>query len=101
MQLVPSDRFDPRPKVDSQIVRMTPKDSQKLSKEDEKELFRLIRIGFASKRKTLVNNLKNGYQLSREDAEDYLGELDLHLLIRPQELSLSNWIDLLKIINRK
>ena len=33
--------------------------------------------------------------------EDYLGELDLHLLIRPQELSLSNWIDLLKIINRK
>jgi 16S rRNA (adenine1518-N6/adenine1519-N6)-dimethyltransferase len=101
MQLVPSDRFDPRPKVDSQIVRMTPKDSQNLTKEDEKELFRLIRIGFASKRKTLVNNLKNGYQLSREDAEDYLGELDLHLLIRPQELSLTNWIDLLKIINRK
>lgn len=99
MQLVPADRFSPPPKVDSQIVRMIPKTTNKLSEEQEKELFRLIRIGFAAKRKTLVNNLKNGYQMSREDAEDCLGELDLNLLIRPQDLSLDNWIDLNNKIN--
>lgn len=101
MQLVPADRFDPPPKVDSQIVRMTPKKNLKLSNEQENKLFRLIRIGFAAKRKTLVNNLRSGYNLNREEIEDFLGELDLNLLIRPQDLSLFNWIDLLYLIDGK
>ena len=100
MQLVPADRFDPPPKVDSQIVRLSRKDKLELNEKEEKKLFRLIRTAFASKRKTLVNNLKNGYPLNRMEIEDILGDLDINKMIRPQDLKKEDWIKILEKINR-
>ena len=56
---VPPTAFEPAPKIDSAVVRLTPLENP-LSADDIKALERCTRIAFASKRKTLRNNMK-GY----------------------------------------
>ena len=55
---VPASSFDPAPKVESAVVRLTPLENP-LGKEEIKALENCTRIAFASKRKTIRNNLKN------------------------------------------
>ena len=54
---VPASSFDPAPKVESAVVRLTPLENA-LGKDDIKALESCTRIAFANKRKTLRNNLK-------------------------------------------
>ncbi len=56
---VPPTAFEPAPKIDSAVVRLSPLENP-LSADDIKALERCTRIAFASKRKTLRNNMK-GY----------------------------------------
>jgi 16S rRNA (adenine1518-N6/adenine1519-N6)-dimethyltransferase len=54
---VPPHSFEPAPKVESAVVRLIPLENA-LNKSDIKALENCTRIAFASKRKTLRNNLK-------------------------------------------
>lgn len=57
--VVPPTAFNPPPKVDSAIVRLTPR-AQQLVPDDLKQLFgELVSLAFAHRRKTLQNNLKH------------------------------------------
>ncbi len=88
-------KFDPAPKVYSQLVILTPrKDKEEL--QDPEELFRLIRLGYSSKRKTLFNNLKWNKSWSNDQLRHILQSNDIALNIRPQELSLQQWLNLIK-----
>lgn len=86
---VPAKDFYPRPKVDSVVVRLTPK---KLNKPADNPRFldSLIKLGFASRRKMLKNNLKS--IIDPENLSDLLIELDLNPLARAENLSLDEWI---------
>ena len=54
---VPPRSFDPAPKVESAVVRLTPLENA-LGRDEIKALENCTRIAFANKRKTLRNNLK-------------------------------------------
>ena len=54
---VPPGAFTPAPKVDSAIVRMTPKAPADIPPHDRARLDQLVRHGFAQRRKTLRNAL--------------------------------------------
>lgn len=54
---VPPDAFAPAPKVWSAVVRLEPKDAAEVN--DEKLFREIVSLGFAQKRKTIFNNLKN------------------------------------------
>jgi 16S rRNA (adenine1518-N6/adenine1519-N6)-dimethyltransferase len=56
--LVGPENFNPPPKVDSAIVRLTPYDALPLKATDEALFAQLVKEAFAHKRKTLRNNLK-------------------------------------------
>lgn len=56
--LVGPENFNPPPKVDSAIVRLTPYDTLPLKAKDENLFAQLVKEAFAHKRKTLRNNLK-------------------------------------------
>ena len=49
--------FDPPPKVVSTVVRLVPKGNLPIEEEERKNFTRLVRQAFASRRKTLHNNL--------------------------------------------
>jgi len=65
---------------------------------DEKRLFQIVRIGFSSRRKQLVNNLMAGLRKGREEVVGALQKVELNPQIRAQELSVENWIALARIL---
>lgn len=50
--------FSPPPRVDSSVVRLTPHSAPPVEVKDEVTFARVVRAAFASRRKTLRNNLK-------------------------------------------
>ena len=88
--LVPPQVFKPPPKVDSAVIRLVRKENFNLPC-DEKLLFKLVKLSFQQRRKTLRNSLKtmNIPEIFREDAI-----FDL----RPEKLSGDDFIQLTKRI---
>lgn len=84
--------FEPVPEVDSCIVRLKPK--RAFDRVRDKAFFRLVKAGFAQKRKTLANNLANALQVPRGEIEQALEALGLRPDIRAQALSLDHWLRL-------
>ncbi len=91
---VAKENFDPIPKVDSAVIKIVI-NNRESDFEYDKKLFKLIKIGFSSPRKTLLNNLSSGLQKSKEDVEIILNESEIELLSRAQNLSLKDWKNLL------
>ena len=82
--VVPAAEFTPPPKVDSEVVVFLP--HEPLVSE---RVFRLIRRGFSSPRKKLINNL--GGLSSRENLEEAFLAAGLSLDERPGEVHLEGW----------
>jgi 16S rRNA (adenine1518-N6/adenine1519-N6)-dimethyltransferase len=89
---VPPDVFNPPPKVDSGVMRLIRKENYTLPC-DEKLFFRVVKMAFQQRRKTLRNSLKT-FNLSNNLKEDTIFGL------RPEQLSVQGFIDLtIKIAN--
>lgn len=86
---VPKEAFDPVPKVDSAVVHIVPK--RHYDKEQDRQVFRLARAGFAARRKTLANNLATSFSIDRSIVEERLQSIGLRSDIRAQALSVDDW----------
>jgi len=84
---VPGADFLPPPKVDSTVLKFIPRERFP----DEVGLVRTMHIGFAQRRKTLVNNLVAGFRIGRSDAEDLLESVGIDSVARAQELTEDQW----------
>lgn len=80
--------FDPPPKVDSAILRLTPKTTYPLEAKSEAGLSALVAQAFSMRRKTLRNNLKK--MLSAEQIE----ALDIDPKLRPENISVTDFVKL-------
>lgn len=90
VEIIEPSSFFPAPKVQSAILKI---DNIKPKLEiDEKKFFRCVKIGFASRRKTLLNNLSAGYRIDKKEAKVILEKMNLKQTIRGQELSIDDWI---------
>lgn len=97
---VPKESFEPVPKVDSAFIKITIK--EKIEKtEKEKLFFRLVKMGFSARRKTLANNLSAGLHISRREIEDVFETIGFTKNIRAQELDLKMWQKLFRIIEQQ
>ena len=83
---VPPTVFNPPPKVDSGVMRMTRKENYELPC-DEKLLFTVVKTAFQQRRKTLRNSLKS-LNLSEKLQEDII------FAQRPEQLSVEEFIAL-------
>lgn len=90
-QVVPSRLFTPPPKVDSQVLILARRPQGLFQDVDSKQFFRLVKAGFAARRKTLLNSLSGGLRVSKEEAAGIIDEAGLFPVQRPQELSLDDW----------
>ena len=82
---VPRDYFDPKPKVDSLFVRFTPK-MKKINRKELNALKEITRALFNKKRKKISNSLRDILD------DDRLDKLDLDLNLRPDHLSLKDYL---------
>jgi 16S rRNA (adenine1518-N6/adenine1519-N6)-dimethyltransferase len=88
--VVKADKFTPPPKVNSQVVILRYR-AQPLFDVDPAKFFRLVKAGFAMRRKTLLNSLGARLHLSREETSALLQRAGLEPSLRAQALSLSDW----------
>ncbi|MDD5341764.1 MAG: 16S rRNA (adenine(1518)-N(6)/adenine(1519)-N(6))-dimethyltransferase RsmA [Patescibacteria group bacterium] len=96
MFLVPRELFWPEPEVDSAVVQIN---HLRETKESDKDFFRLVRIGFSSRRKQLQNNLRAGLHLDVSEINQIFDKCGISLKARAQELSLDDWNMLVTSIN--
>ncbi len=85
---VPASIFTPKPKVDGAIIQLKP--INKYNKINISNLENLLEQSFSSRRKKIKNTLKEYKQL--------LTKLDIDENLRPENLSVSNYCDLVKLI---
>lgn len=88
---VPASAFQPPPKVDSVVVRIKPRPIENPAL-DPRKLETIIKLGFATKRKMLRNNLQS--LIDRDRLSKFLEELHLNPQARAEDLSVASWIAL-------
>jgi 16S rRNA (adenine1518-N6/adenine1519-N6)-dimethyltransferase len=87
---VPPEAFDPKPKVNSAVVRMIPRPNFNLNAVQWEALEKVVAAAFSQRRKMLRTNLQN-----------YLEKLkltDLELKARAQDISVDRYIEWAKLI---
>jgi 16S rRNA (adenine1518-N6/adenine1519-N6)-dimethyltransferase len=90
----PARAFYPAPKVDSAIVRIDPHKQLSLGDEDIGGFFRVVRAGFAQRRKQLRNALTHGLALPSDCIRQAMGEAGIEERRRAQSLSVDEWLAL-------
>ena len=93
--------FMPKPNVDSAVVIFDIYDEKPYKVSNEKFFFELIRKAFANRRKTLVNNLNQGYNISKDDVVKILEEMNLSSTIRSEALSIEQFTLLSDILEKR
>lgn len=88
---VPRTCFLPSPKVDSAVISLKILNTPPISPLDETLFFKLIKLAFLQKRKTLVNAFLLGNLGSRDFLEKMLSELCIDVKIRGEKLSLEQF----------
>lgn len=89
---VPPESFDPQPKVDSAIVKLTPHKELPCIATDIDLLRKLVNLCFQQRRKTLRNSLKQ--LLTKEQIET----LPIDTNLRPENISVAGYVELSNII---
>jgi 16S rRNA (adenine1518-N6/adenine1519-N6)-dimethyltransferase len=92
---VPARDFSPPPKVDSAVIRLTPRRLD-IEPNSPKVLDNLVRLGFGSRRKMLRNNLQGA--IDREALTELLISMDINTEARAEDLSIEQWIHLSNLV---
>lgn len=88
--------FDPIPAVDSAVMIVDGmRDGDPIL---SKKAFQLAKFGFSGKRKQLKNSLAAGLHTSQSNVEDILMSCGIAPEVRPQELTMENWLKLAKLV---
>lgn len=95
-EVVPAELFTPPPKVDSQILKLTRRQTPLFPGADTKTYFRIVKAGFSQRRKTLLNSLGAGLHLGRDEIQALLEKADVSPAARAQTLSLQDWHNIYK-----
>jgi 16S rRNA (adenine1518-N6/adenine1519-N6)-dimethyltransferase len=98
-ELVPARLFTPPPKVDSQILQLTYRAKPLFDDVDEKLFFRVVKAGFSQRRKTLLNSLSAGLNISRDQTTDLLQTANISPTARAQTLTLTDWHNLTLVLD--
>jgi 16S rRNA (adenine1518-N6/adenine1519-N6)-dimethyltransferase len=88
VEIIPKKYFNPIPKVDSAVIRMTMKKPER-KKDRQENYYKFIKILFKQPRKTILNNLS----VKKGSAEANIGKLrnlGIDPALRPQDLSTEN-----------
>lgn len=97
---VPAKAFFPPPKVDSAVVRLCPRtyasqtssQTSQLRAQDPGFLETLVKLGFATRRKMLRNNLKS--VVDRDRLTRILEQWEIDPQVRAEALSVAQWVAL-------
>ncbi|NCB28671.1 MAG: 16S rRNA (adenine(1518)-N(6)/adenine(1519)-N(6))-dimethyltransferase RsmA [Clostridia bacterium] len=93
---VPADCFVPRPKVDSAVLRLVPRDKPAVEVADEKLFFAIVRAAFNQRRKVLSNAAAPAFggRFDKSAITALITSCGLDERVRGERLTLQNFADL-------
>ena len=104
---VPRNNFWPEPDVDSAVLKITDMGEDKkgyqklLGTLSVNAFFQVVKVGFSSRRKQIHNNLSAGFNKSKSAIEKILIKSGVILTLRPQDLTIEQWIKIAQNVNAK
>ena len=93
---IPKNSFWPQPKVDSTIIKITPIVNNQTI--DADLFFKILKAGFSSPRKQLINNLSKGLKKDKQTVTAWLLKNSIQPNQRAETLNVSDWIKLTNTI---
>ena len=98
---VPNSSFIPAPEVTSKVIKLKLRKEKPIQVKNEELMFKIIKLAFSQRRKTLVNSLVNSKIFSsKEEAEKILKEIKLDKNIRAEKLSLQDFASIANCISK-
>ena len=89
---VPNTSFMPAPEVNSSIIKLNVLKNPPVKVKNEETLFKVIKLAFMQKRKTLLNSLTNAKIFgNKNEVENMMNNLGLDLKIRAEKLTLEDF----------
>ncbi len=95
-RIVKKECFTPMPKIDSALCLLVPHNKFKISNFEEFKKF--VHLSFSMRRKTLINNLKSNYE--KEKIVDVLNKFGYLETVRPEEISVENFINIFEFLQK-
>jgi 16S rRNA (adenine1518-N6/adenine1519-N6)-dimethyltransferase len=97
---VEAEAFKPPPKVTSTLIRLVPHPKPLIERELVNAFEKTVQVAFHMRRKMLKNNLHAGYpDIPTESIMSIFGKLGIDPKARAQELSVQDFINLIKELN--
>ena len=84
--------FNPVPKVDSTVIKLTRKVNKGLDRELESLFLEIVKASFMQKRKTLTNNLSSYFNVDKTKINEFLTELNINEMTRAESLTFQDFI---------
>lgn len=96
---VPKTDFYPVPKVDSAVIKIIIK--KELPKADPDAFFKVVKAGFAAKRRQVHNSLSATLRWPTDKTLEVLDQAGIDPKLRAEDLTLNQWLSLYEIIVSK
>ena len=90
--------FHPKPKVDSAILRLTPRAEPLVSAEEERPFQHFVQAAFGQRRKQIRRVLRELFSIDVAGAEAVLRECAIHPEARPETLSAAEFVAILRAV---
>ena len=96
---VPNNSFLPEPEVTSKVIKLNLRKEPPIRVKDEELMFKIIKLAFMQRRKTLLNSLSNGNIFeSKEQISNMLNELNIDKNIRGEALTIEQFAEIANYI---
>ena len=99
---VPAKSFFPIPEVDSAIIKLIPYQTPPVEVDDESFFFRIVKVAFSQRRKTLLNTLNTiSHQLGldKKELESVLTKIEINPQRRGETLNITEFAKLANLLN--
>lgn len=98
--IVENDSFIPEPEVDSEVIKLNIRKQCPVKLKDVNKFFKIIKVSFMQRRKTLMNSLVNGGVLKdKNQAKELFDNLKLDYNVRGEALSIEQFSDISNYIS--
>ena len=94
VRIVDKSSFIPEPSVESEVINLKIRENPPVNVNNEELFFKLIKIAFMQRRKTLVNSLSNSGYIEKNKIIEILKQLNINENIRAEKLSIQDFANI-------
>ena len=94
VRVVDKSSFIPEPSVESEVINLKIRENPPVNVNNEELFFKLIKIAFMQRRKTLVNSLSNSGFIEKNKITEILKQLNINENIRAEKLSIQDFANI-------